>query len=82
MRPQCSRTGAASFPGPWAGKRRVPLAADPRFQPALGATRPQEVRERLGRLTVAEAKAAAGRMVGIRKVRDMEACLGELAGGR
>ncbi len=40
----------------------------------------EEVRGRLGRLSIAEAQEAAGRMLAIRRIREMEAYLGELAG--
>ena len=40
----------------------------------------EEVRGRLGRLSVAEAQEAAGRMLAIRRIREMEVYLGELAG--
>jgi phosphoenolpyruvate-protein kinase (PTS system EI component) len=40
----------------------------------------EEVRGRLGRLSVAEAQEAAGRMLAIRRIREMEAYLSELAG--
>jgi len=64
-------------------------AADPLMIPFLigvgirglsvAPARIDEVRAHLGRLTIAEAQAVAGRMLAIRKVREMEAYLRELA---
>ncbi len=64
-------------------------AADPLMIPFLigvgirrlsvAPARIDEVRAHLSRLTVAEAQAVAGRMLAIRKVREMEAYLSELA---